>query len=195
MTQYEIAIAAIDTANSADPNEISVEGHARPAELVYGWRMSAMLARLNPEAQEALRLAVRAQHLRRWEVPRASYPMDRSGYHRWRNDLKRKHAAWASDILRECGYDSAAVDRVGALIRKENLKIDAEAQALEDTACLVFLAHYAADFAARHDDAKMLEILRKTWTKMSERARALAVTLDMPKAVRSLVDEAVKSVP
>ena len=143
---------------------------------------------------EALQLAVRAQHLRRWEVPRASYPMDRAGYHRWRNDLKRKHAGWAGKILRDCGYAGDAIARVGSLIRKENLKSDAEAQALEDTACLVFFAHYAADFAARHDDTKTLEILSKTWVKMSESARKMALTLDLPDAVRSLIGKAVKSI-
>ena len=193
MTRYDQALAAIDAANARDPNLVGADGHGRPAELVYGEYMTAMLARLYPDASEVLRLAVRAQHLRRWEVPRASYPMDRAGYHRWRNDLKRKHAGWAGEILRGVGYDEVEVARVAALIRKEDLKKDSEAQALEDTACLVFLEHYAAVFAAKHDEAKMLGILRKTWVKMSAHAQQAAFALTLPDPVKALIDSALKS--
>ncbi len=112
-----------------------------------------MLDQFDPDAPELLRLAARAQHIRRWTVPRTDYPMDRAGYHRWRNDLKRKHAEWAGEILKSCGYSDAEIARAGALIRKENLRGDAEAQTLEDVACLVFLEHYAADFATKHEDS------------------------------------------
>lgn len=191
MTRFDEAISAIDEANARDPN---LAGQ-RPAELVYGEQMSAMLAKLYPEASEALRLAVRAQHLRRFEVPRASYPMDRTGYHRWRNDLKRRHADCAGEILRSCGYAEADIENVASLIRKEHSKENAEAQALEDTACLVFLAHYAAAFALKHDDAKMVGIFKKTWAKMSEHAQTAALALYLPVRVRTLVDRALASGP
>lgn len=193
MTRFDQAIAAIDAANARDPNLSGAYGPPRPAELVYGQHMTAMLARLYPKASEGLKLAVRAQHLRRWQVPRASYPMDRAGYHRWRNDLKRKHAEWAGEILSECGYGETEIARVAALIRKEHLKQDAEAQALEDTACLVFLAHYATDFAAKHDEDKMLGILRKSWTKMSTHGQQAALALDLPQPLKGLFERALKS--
>jgi sirohydrochlorin ferrochelatase len=190
MTPFERAFSQIDTANAADPNSVDIDGTTRPAELVYSERMSALLQRLVPDASEALRLAARAQHLRRWTIPRETYPMDRAGYHRWRGELKRRHAEWAAEILQDCGFDAPAIERVGQLIRKENLKTDAESQALEDVACLVFLQHYAADFAAKHDREKMIGIVQKTWKKMSDRGHEAALTLALDPAVRELVVEA-----
>jgi hypothetical protein len=152
--------------------------------------MSAVLARLYPDASEALRLAVRAQHLRRWTVPRSSYPMDRTGYLRWRNDLKRKHAEWTAAILSECGYEEVEIARVAALIRKEALKRDAEAQALEDVACIVFLKSYVEDFAVKHSEEKVASILEKTWAKMSERGRAAALGLALSPPIRALIQRA-----
>lgn len=190
MNRFEQAIAMIDEANAADPNRILVDGAEHPAEVVYGERMSATLDRLLPDAPELLRLAARAQHIRRWSVPRSAYPMDRAGYHRWRNDLKRKHAEWTAEILGRCGYDAAEIARAGALIRKENLRGDTEAQTLEDVACVVFLQHYALDFAAKHEDEKLIEILRKTWGKMSECGRAAALDAPLAAPIRVLLDRA-----
>ena len=191
MDRLSKAIAEIDAANGGDPNRVRIDGEQVPAELAYGQRMSAMLARVYPDASEALRLAARAQHIRRWEVPRATYPMDRPGYLRWRNDLKRRHAEWAGGILARCGYDESETARVGALIRKENLRRDTEAQALEDVAALVFLAHYAEDFAAKHPPGKVVSILAKTLAKMSEHGRRAVGALDLPPAVRTALEAAV----
>ena len=190
MDRLSLAFSGIDAANSRDPSRVPVDREARPAELVYGERMSAMLARVYPDASEALRLAARAQHIRRWEVPRATYPMDRPGYLRWRKDLQRRHAEWAGAILADCGYGVGEIARVGSLIRKENLRRDPEAQALEDVAALVFLAHYAADFAAKHPPEKVVSILAKTLAKMSAHGKEAAVTLDLPPAVRSALEAA-----
>jgi sirohydrochlorin ferrochelatase len=191
MTPFETAIFRIDAANAEDPNTVMVDGGAaRPAELLYSERMSAMLGQLVPEASEALRLAARAQHLRRWTIPRGNHPMDRAGYHRWRAELKRRHADWASAILTECGIDPETVPRVASLIRKENLKTDVESQTLEDVACLVFLQFYAADFAPMHEREKMIGIVQKTWKKMSEEGHAAALALPLAPSVRAIVDEA-----
>ena len=174
------ALAAFDRANAADPNlEDGPEG-PQPKELLYGRRMSACLAQVYPEASPALRLAARAQHLERWRIPRKSYPDGRVGYLTWRRDLKAFHAERAAEILRGLGFDEAVIGRVGALLRKERLKQDPEAQALEDVACLVFLTHHFAGFAEGQDDGKMIDILRKTWRKMSDRGHqaALALPLD-----------------
>jgi hypothetical protein len=194
MSRYDKAVARIDEANAADPNLVIVEGVARAAELVYGERMSAVLARLEPEASELLRIAVRAQHIRRWLVPRSDFPLDRPGYHRWRNDLKRRHAAWAGEIMAASGYKEDEIARVGALIRKERLETDAEAQCLEDVACLVFLEHYAESFAGKHGEAKLVGILRKTLGKMSGRGRAAIEGAPVPPAVQVLLARALAAV-
>lgn len=191
MTPFDLSLSRIDAANAEDPNTVTVDGMARPGELVYSERMSAMLARLVPEASEALRLAARAQHLRRWTIPRSSYSMDRAGYHRWRGELKRRHAEWASAILIESGITAETAARVASLIAKENLKTDPETQTLEDVACLVFLQHYAAGFAAKHDHEKMIGIVRKTWKKMSEEGQQAALALPLDESVRAIIEEAV----
>lgn len=194
MTFFERALQRIDAANAEDPNTVLVEGEARPAELVYSERMSAMLDRLVPQPSEALQLAARAQHLRRWTIPRDTFSMDRVGYHRWRGELKRRHADWASAILTESGVDAETTARVASLIRKDNLKTDAETQTLEDVACLVFLQHYAADFAAKHEHPKMIGIVQKTWKKMSDEGQTAALALPLDASVRAIVNEALAPV-
>lgn len=195
MTRFDAAIAEFDAANAEDPNRIATDAGERPAELVYAERMSQTLARLHPHASEPLRLAARAQHIRRWTVPRATYPKDRAGYLHWRNDLKRRHADIANGILAACGYPADDIGRVEALIRKENLKSDGEAQALEDVACLVFLEHYAAAFLAKHDAGKVHGILRKTWGKMSAGARSAALDLALAPPVRVALEAALAAGP
>jgi hypothetical protein len=184
------ATAGIDAANSADPNRILVDGREVPAELAYGQRMSEMLGRVYPDASELLRIATRAQHIRRWEVPRASYPMDRPGYLRWRRDLGQKHAQWTAEILARVGYDEAEIARASSLVRKENFRRDPEAQAVEDVASLVFLAHYAEDFAGKHEPEKVVSILVKTLGKMSEHAKAEALGLALSPTVRAALEAA-----
>ena len=189
--RFRDAIARFDRANAEDPNVETAAGVSRPRESLYAERMSAALARFAPDASEIVRLAVRCQHVRRWTVPRDSYPEGRDGYRRWRTDLGRFHAETAGGILREVGYDDATVGRVQALLRKERLKADPEAQLLEDVACLVFLRHYLGAFAVRHEQEKVVGILRKTWRKMSDGGRAAALDLDLPPDLRGLVARAV----
>jgi hypothetical protein len=186
--RFERAIAAIDAANAEDPNP--APGSGRPKEAVYAEQMTRWLEKLEPRASEALRLAVRAQHIRRWEIPRDGYPMDRIGYLKWRTDLKHLHAKLAGDILRNAGYDAETVARVQSLVRKDRLKQDPEAQTLEDVACLVFLENYFADFAQQHDADKVVSIVQKTWKKMSPKGHAAALALDMPANARALVERA-----
>ena len=157
--------------------------------------MTEWLVRLEPGASEALRLAARSQHLCRWMIPRSDYPMTRQGYHQWRTTLARFHADKAGEILRDVGYDEPTVSRVQSLLRKEGLKSDPETQALEDVACLVFLEHEFSDFARRHDEAKVINILARTWKKMSSRGHAAALALDLPPEDRALVQKALASSP
>ena len=100
-----------------------------------------------------------------------------------------------AQILREVGYDDAAIGRVQALLRKERLKADPDVQLLEDVICLVFLQHYLADFATQHDAEKLADILRKTWRKMSDRGRAAALEIDLAPDLRALVIRAVGGGP
>src|SRR5689334_11428877 len=180
-TRFDAAIRLIDQANAEDP-------HGK--ELLYSQRMSEWLGRVEPGASEALWLAARAQHIRRWTIPRSNYPMDRIGYLTWRTTLYKFHAEQAASILRQVGYDDATIGRVASLVRKERIKSDPEAQTLEDVICLVFLENYFAEFAASHDEEKVVGILRKTWRKMSERGRGVAQTLEIPPAARRLVERA-----
>lgn len=189
-TRFTAAIEAFDAANAEDPHQASHDGSPVPAELLYARRMTEWLGRLYPDAAEPLRLAARAQHIRRWRVPRAAYPMDRIGYLRWRTDLYSFHAAEAETILRGVGYDDAVVGRVRSLLRKERIKADPEMQALEDVACIVFLEDELADFAARHAEGKLIHILRRTWAKMSPHGHEAALALPLPAAARALVEKA-----
>ena len=184
------AIARIDAANAEDPNREFVDGAARPKEVVYAERMTGWLEKLAPEASEALRIAARAQHIERWTMPRAEFPDGREGYLRWRTTLAKFHAERTAGIIAEAGYDEAVIDRVKGLLRKHRLKTDPEVQTLEDVACLVFLESYFADFSKRHDEAKVIGILQKTWAKMSPRGHDAALALDMPAEARILVEKA-----
>jgi hypothetical protein len=193
-SRFADAIERIDLANAADPRDEPGPAGPRAKELVYGERMSAWLARLAPEASEALQLAVRAQHIRRWQIPRSEYAEGRDGYRQWRSRLAQFHAETVAVILREAGHDDAMIARVASLVRKEKYKTDAEAQTLEDVACLVFLENHFAEFAAHKDEAKLIDILQKTWRKMSPRGQRAALTIELPEKLRKLVEKAVSAV-
>jgi hypothetical protein len=189
-SRFEAAITQFDKANAEDPHTEIVGGAAHPKELLYAQRMTAWLDKLAPDASEALRLAARSQHIRRWELPRADFPMDRTGYLRWRTTLYRFHADTAGQILRDVGYGDATIERVQTLLRKERLKRDPDVQCLEDVICLVFLESYLLDFAVQQDREKLINILRRTWKKMSPRGHAAALALDLSPEARELVEDA-----
>ena len=191
--RFRRAVERFDAANGEDPNRELADGAEQPKELVYARRMTARLDRFRPDAPEAVRLAARSQHIRRWTIPRADYPAGREGYRRWRTDLGRFHADTAAAILRDVGYGDDVVARVGSLLRKERLKADPDVQLLEDVICLVFVEHYLAGFAPKHDEETLAGVLRKTWRKMSEDGRRAALALDLPENVRSVVERAVAS--
>jgi hypothetical protein len=182
-------LAAIDAANALDPTTIEIDGRPEPAELVYGRRMSETLARVAPQASEHLAIAARGQHIERWTSPRKSYPDGRVGYLKWRKDLQDFHAKRLAAIMTASGYGEGDIGRVGALIRKERLKSDADVQMLEDVACVVFLAHYLDDFMGKTDQDKLAGILAKTWNKMSPAGRAQALALALPPSVPALLEQ------
>lgn len=188
--RFEAAIAAIDAANAADPETVTVDGADRPKEVAHAELMTRWLLRLDPEASEAQLLAARAHHLRRWEVPRSSYPDGRSGYLRWRTDLRKRHAREVASILSGLGYDDATVERVTAIINKRGLGVDPQVQAHEDALCLVFLGNQLAATVDRLGDVKMVEVLRKTAAKMSPEALALVGELPIRPRDLALIERA-----
>lgn len=184
--RFTAALAAIDAANAQDPSG---------RELEYSKRMSAMLERFAPQAPEHLKLAARAQHVERWKTPRSSYPEGRQGYLEWRGFLYKFHADRAGDLLAQAGYGPATIERVKSVVAKKMLRADPEAQLLEDVVALVFLENYLEEFAAQHrdyDEAKFIDILRKTWKKMSPGARefVLSEKISVPEALLPVVRKA-----
>lgn len=191
--RLEKTLSAIDAANSRDPRQVSVGGENVPVELVYGQRMSDVLGEFAPDASEHLKIAARAQHIERWTSPRKSYPEGKAGYLKWRADLKDYHAKRAGELMAQAGYEEGDIERVRAIVGKKGIKRDAEVQVLEDTACIVFLKYYAAEFIAPHDDEKVITILAKTARKMSEDGIAAAAKLPIDQRVGRLLNKALNS--
>lgn len=191
-SKFNAAVDAFDEANAADPNIVEAGGKQWPKELLYSRQMAEWMDRFAPDASEALRLAARCQHIRRWEIPRDDYPRDRVGYLKWRTELKNMHAAIAGEILGGVGYDGETIARVQSLLKKERLKHDPEAQTLEDVVCLVFLENWFADFAKQHEPDKIVDIVAKTWKKMSPAGHeaALAMAHKLPGDALELVQRA-----
>ncbi len=187
------ALAAIDKANAGDPNRIEVRGASRPKEVAHAELASEWVERLRPDASEALRLAARAHHVQRWTIPRSDHPEGRRGYHRWRTELQRFHAEKAGEILEGVGYDAATIERVQELVQKRDLGRDPEVQALEDALCLVFLETQLREMAERFDEARLLDVLRKTLAKMSPAAIECAGALVLAPAARACLERAMES--
>ena len=185
---FEDALRRFDEANSRDPNREIVDGTSHPRELLYAQRLVTWVLRLCPGASEALRLAAHCQHICRWEIPRASHPMTRTGYLQWRATLKKFHAQKAGEILREAGYADDVIGRVQDLNLKKNFPNDPESRVLEDALCLVFLEFQFAELAGRSEDDKMINALRKSWQKMTETARAEALKLNFGPREKALLE-------
>lgn len=199
MTQdrYKAAIAAFDRVNAEDSNQEVAEGKKYPKELLYAQRMTGMQEHFAPEASESVKLAVRAQHIQCWKIPRSNYTMDKRGYMLWRTTLYKFHAETAGNLMKEAGYDNEMVARVKTIVGKKDIKTNPETQMMEDIVDLVFIEHYILAFAGQHvdyDEAKWIVIIKKTWNKMSSRAQefALAGKIKLPEALIPLILKAVK---
>ncbi len=187
LDRFVKAIAAFDAYHQKDPNKESSDGKVFPKELLYAIRMTDRLALIAPHADESIKLAARCQHIGRWEIPREKYPMNKKGYLQWRNEEKIHHARIAEGILLECGYDPETIERVKFLLLKKELYTNASTQLLEDVVCLVFVEYYLEDFAAKHDDDKVVDILRKTVKKMTPVAIQAVGKLKLPDRIRPLI--------
>lgn len=188
--QLHQVLRLIDEANSADPNIENAEGKPVPKELLYGQRMTAWLERLRPEASDVLQIAARGQHIRRWEVPRDSYPTTREGYLKWRSFLYGFHGEKVGELMAQAGYGPEAVARVKTILQKRGMKSEPDVQLIEDVACLVFLEHYFPAFVETQDAAKLPGIVRKTWNKMSEEGRSRALEIEFPEPIKALLGSA-----
>lgn len=191
--RYRAAIAAFDTYNANDPHQEEHGGKLFPKEVLYAQRMTARLNDFAPAASEAVKLAARCQHIGRWEIAREQYPMDKKGYLQWRNVLKSLHATLAGQLLTTCGYDDETIERVKFLVQKKELAHNPETQLLEDVICLVFIEYYLEDFASKHTDEKVVDILRKTMKKMSPRAIQAVGGIRVSPKLTSLINAAAAS--
>ena len=197
-SSYQKALDLIDAANSADPNRVEADGREWPKELLYSERMSDMLHRYSPGADEAMKLAIRAQHIERWKSPRDAYPMDRIGYLKWRKDLYKIQADTAARLMQEAGCDERSIERVRTAVAKKNIKSNPDTQLLEDVTDLVFMEHYMLEFVAKHpeyDEQKWIGIIRKTWNKMSGDAQRFVLdgNIALPESLQPLVQKAVSA--
>jgi len=191
--RFDLTIAKFDAANANDPNKEVFKGKEYPKELIYAHRMTDMLMHFAPDASEQVQLAVRAQHICRWKIPRDSYPMDKNGYMQWRTYLYKYHGETAGQIMREVGYDDEMIAKVQSLLRKEKLKLNPETQMLEDVIDLTFLQHYLEAFVnkySHYEEEKLLDILRKTWKKMSEKGHEAALKLNYTPEMLAVVKKA-----
>lgn len=186
--KLERTLALIDAANQEDPQ---LEA-GQPRAYLYSVRMSETLQRFQPTAGEALQIAVRAQHIRRWQIPRSDYPAGRIGYLTWRRDLGQFHARETEQLMLQTGYGQDTIEEVKRLLTKQGLKHNPATQTLEDVACLVFIRYYLEDFAAGQEPEKLLGIIRKTWKKMSSQAQSAALALQLTPATQTLLDEALR---
>ncbi len=189
--KFKKAIEYFDAYNTKDPHLETANGQSQPKELLYALRMTERLSSYAPDADEVLHLAARCQHIGRWEIEREKYPEGKKGYLQWRNEEKMHHASIAQEILISCGYNQETTDKVKFLLLKKELFTNAQTQLLEDVVCLVFIEHYLEEFASRHDDDKVVDILRKTIRKMTPKAVQAVAAIDLSPKMKALIAAAV----
>jgi hypothetical protein len=192
MTSLDKALELFDTYNQQDPNVLVHDGVSFPSEYFYALRLYDWVNKLDPQASEPLLLASRCQHIGRWKIPRSEYPMNKPGYLNWRTNLAKFHAETAADLMYEAGYDDGFVKAVQHILLKKNLKSDHDVQVMEDALCLVFLEFQYEDFLLHHDEEKVLRIIRKSWSKMSEAGRNTALQLPFSEKGKALINRALQ---
>jgi len=183
-------LQGIDELNEQDPNRVMVNGVDWAVERLYSERMTDCLFRFCPEASDYLQIAARAQHVERWISKREDYPAGKAGYLKWRRELGQHHANTACRLMAKAGYRQDEQDRVYRLLTKQAIKQNPEMQSLEDVICLVFIEHYFLAFAGKHSEEKVIDIVRKTWEKMSGKGQDAALDLDLPDSARHFIGKA-----
>lgn len=183
----EIALQEIDKTNREDPRMQTVGGTTHPREWIFAQTVSKWMDRLNPNAPEAVRLAIRGHTLRRWEIPRNRFPMDTVGYHKWREATAKHSAKWTAEILNRVGYPDEVIEAVRKLITREIPPNHPDAQLLEDADCLAFLEIKLDQYLSEWDDQKMERILHGTWRKMSPEAHQAAQGLPLDPRIKKII--------
>ncbi|MCU7834855.1 MAG: DUF4202 domain-containing protein [gamma proteobacterium symbiont of Taylorina sp.] len=194
--KYEQVVDLINTANGEDPNHENDDDKAWPKELLYSHRMSDMLERYTPQADDVMKLAIRAQHIQRWKSPRDAYPMNKQGYHQWRTALYQFHADQLAQLMQTAGYTENEIERAKQAVSKKALKKNKDTQLLEDVSALVFIEHYMLAFVEKHpeyDEQKWLSIILITWKKVSERGQKFALSggIKLPESLLPLIEKAI----
>lgn len=192
---FEQVITSIDKANNQDPNYELVDDQKQAKEYIYAQRMTQMLSRFAPEADELMHIAVRGQHIERWRSPRSDFPMNKQGYHQWRSALYEFHAGRVVELMQQAGYKEQACERVYNAVAKKQIKRNPDSQLVEDIASLVFIEHYMLAFAQSkpdYDEQKWIGILQRTWQKMSPQAHdfVLAGNITLPAPLVPLIEKA-----
>ena len=177
MTKLEEAFILFDEYNKQSPELVTWNGENYPSEYFYALKLYEWVKKLEVNASESLLLASRSQHIGRWEIARNSYPEGRVGYLKWRSELSKFHAQKAAEILQSVGYEEDEIVRVKEIIQKQKIKSDPEVQTMENALCLVFLQYQYDDLIAKTGEEKMIDILKKTWAKMSDPGREMALSL------------------
>ena len=189
-SNFQPATEALKAAHLQDPTVEFIDSKSVPAEWLYTKRLLDCMRQVYPEASEKLMIAAYCQHLYRWEIKRSDYPEGRIGYYQWRNFLGDYQAKKAQTILKSSGYTDRFISEVLDILKKLNIHLLDEAQKLEDVVCLVFLEHYMNDFMQGRSEAQLIQIVRKTWGKMSDRAHHIALKLNLPEPTRRIVKQA-----
>jgi hypothetical protein len=184
---FDKAIARFNELNSQDPARVEQDGIVYPKELLAAQRLESWVLRVDPDASPALRLAARSQHLMRFLMPRRDYPEGRVGYLKWRKDMSRRHADLAAGVLSDSGFAPELIAEVRKIHQKEGLKSHPDTQKMEDALCLSFLSHEFAEFCEKHPDEKVIEIVQKSWLKMSELGHELALQIPFSGRAKELI--------
>lgn len=190
--QYHKAIIAIEQIHSKDITQEQHNGSLIPAEFLYGKRMLKTLELVSPESSYAMKLAVQCQHLQRWGVPRSSYTYDRRGYHEWRREVMKYQLEQTINLLSSISIDEIDIKWIAQVINAQENKADSNGLIIMDTACLVFLKWYMEPFAKKHESEKVLDILKKTFRKMSTDAQNLISKLDLPESSLQVLNQAIR---
>lgn len=172
------AVEAIDELNAEDPTRVTWQGATFPKELLHAQRVTFWLLQLDPGADACQQVAARAHHLRRWAVPRATYPAGRAGYLRWRRDQKLRHAQEVATLLEDLAWTSDDIASVQEIVRKDGLgadTADVRVQHHEDALCLTFVEMQLADVLEAMGEERTIALLRKTFRKVSPVAAEMAV--------------------
>lgn len=192
MNRLQQAFELFDQYNKQSPEQVVWNGETFPSEYFYAIELYNWVRKIQPDANEYLLLASRSQHIGRWEIPRSDYPEGRTGYLKWRSDLGKFHAHKAGEILQGAGYSPEEVERVQQIIQKQRLKLDADVQTIENALCLVFLEFQYDDLIRKLSEEKMINVLRKTWKKMSKAGHDAALQLQYSPEGSDLVAKALQ---